>query len=95
MEIAVIGQEEFCLGFTLAGIKKINVTDGPRDAIKQAKEDSSIGVVIFDEKLLEKLDQYEKHGLEDSLKPVFITLSTTASEESLKKMIRKSIGVEL
>ncbi len=95
MEIAVIGGEEFCLGFRLAGVKKIFETSEPREAMSSAKEDPEIGVVIFDEKLLKKLDSEDKAALEDSLKPIYITLSTESSEDSLRKMIRKSIGVEL
>ncbi len=95
MEIAIIGKEDFCLGFRLTGINKVFETDQPREAIKQVKQDQSIGVVILDEKLMSALDEYDKQELEDSLKPVFIMLSTKASEEYLRKMIRKSIGVEL
>ncbi len=95
MEIAVIGGEEFCLGFRLAGIKKIFETSEPREAISSAKADPETGVVIFDESLLKKLDSDDTKALEDSLKPIYITLSKESSEESLRKMIRKSIGVEL
>ncbi|MBS3133528.1 V-type ATP synthase subunit F [Candidatus Woesearchaeota archaeon] len=95
MEIAVIGREDFCLGFRLAGIKKIIETEKPQEAISAVKQDASVGVVVFDENLLERLDADEKEALEDSLKPIYITLSTRASEDTLKKMIRKSIGVEL
>lgn len=95
MEIAVIGEENFCLGFRLAGIKKIFETDEPQEALAGVKEDASIGIVIFDENLREKLDVDEKEELENSMRPVFITLSTEASEDTLKKMIRKSIGVDL
>jgi len=45
--------------------------------------------------LQEKLDADEKEAFEDSLRPIYITLSTETSEDALKKMIRKSIGVEL
>lgn len=95
MEIAVIGEEDFCLGFRLAGIKKIFETREPKQAISEIKKDEQTGIVIFDEKLLGKLDSDEKAELEDSIKPIYIALSTNASDDSLKKMIRKSIGVEL
>ena len=95
MEIAVIGGEDFCLGFRLTGIKKIFETDEPQQALSKVKEDSSIGIVIFDENLTEKLDVDEKEALENSLRPVYITLSTQTSEDTLKRMIRKSIGVDL
>lgn len=95
MEIAVIGGEEFCLGFRLAGVKKIFETDEPRGAMSSVEADSEVGVVIFDESLIGKLDSNDRAEIEDSLKPVYITISKEPSEGSLKKMIRKSIGVEL
>lgn len=95
MEMAVIGKEDFCLGFRLAGIKKVFETDSPAGAIQSVRQDASVGVAVVDERLFDGLDAYERQSLEDSLRPVFITLSEQASQESLKRMIRKSIGVEL
>ena len=95
MEIAVIGKEDFCLGFRLAGVKKIYEVDESEQALSTLKTDGSVGIVILDQRLYEKLDVSEKEELEGSLKPIYITLSKEASEDSLKKMIKKSIGVEL
>ena len=95
MEIAVIGKEDFCLGFRLAGINRIFETDNPREAINRVKQIQEVGVVVFDQNLAEKLDDDEKKDIEDSLRPIYLNLSTEASEDSLKKMIRKSIGVEI
>lgn len=95
MKIAVIGKEDFCLGFRLAGISKIFETNNPQQAISQIKQDQETGVVVFDQSLMEKLDEDEQKELEDSLKPIFLNVSTEASEDSLKKMVRKSIGVEI
>ena len=95
MEVAVIGKEDFCLGFRLTGINKVFETNEPKEAISEVRTDQSVGIVIFDENLLEKLDTDEKESLEASLRPIYINLSTQASEDSLNKMIRKSIGVEL
>ena len=95
MEIAVIGKENFCLGFRLVGIKKIFETTHPAEAIKTINQDSTTGIVIFDESLMDAIDNDEKEAIENSIKPIYITLSTQVSEDSLKKMIRKSIGVEL
>ena len=95
MEIAVIGRQDFCLGFRLAGIQKIFETDSPRESIKSLKDQPEVGVVVFDQTLNEKLEPEELQDLEDSLKPIYLWLSAEASEDSLKKMVRKSIGVEI
>ena len=95
MELAVIGREDFCLGFSLAGVRNIFETESPADALKKVADDPEIGVVVFDESLLEKVDEFEKARLEGSVRPVFVTLSLKEESDDLKRMIKKSIGVEL
>lgn len=95
MELAVIGKEDFCLGFSLAGVRNIFETESPADALKNVSDDLEIGVVVFDESLLGKVDEFERARLEGSIRPVFVTLSLKEDSGTLKKMIKKSIGVEL
>ena len=95
MELAVIGREDFCLGFSLACVRNIFETESPADALKKVSDDPEIGVVVFDESLLEKVDEFEKARLEGSVRPVFVMLSLKEESDALKRMIKKSIGVEL
>ena len=95
MELAVIGKEDFCLGFGLAGVRNVFETAEPADAIERVNQNQEIGVVIFDESLLNKLDEFEKSKIEGSVRPVFVMLSLNEESDALKKMIKKSIGVEL
>ena len=95
MELAVIGREDFCLGFGLAGVRSVYETDNPTEALKEVIADGSIGVVVFDESLLGGLDEFEKARLETSVRPVFVMLSLNEECDALKRMIKKSIGVEL
>lgn len=95
MELAVIGREDFCLGFSLAGIRNIFETENPADDIRKVSEDAEVGVVVFDESLLDKLDEFDRAKLEGSVRPVFVMLSLKEESDALKKMIKKSIGVEL
>ena len=44
---------------------------------------------------MENLDKHEKIDVEDSVDPVFIPVSTKAEQDSLKRLIKKSIGVDL
>ena len=50
---------------------------------------------IFEQKIIENLDSSQKQEIENSVEPVFITLSANLEQESLKKLIKKSIGIEL
>ena len=95
MELAVIGKEDFCIGFSLAGVRNVFETAEPADAIEMVNQNREIGVVIFDESLLNKLDDFEKSKIEGSVRPVFVMLSLNEESDALRKMIKKSIGVEL
>lgn len=95
MELAVIGKEDFCLGFSLAGIRNVFETDNPTDVIKKVSENADVGVVVFDESLAGRLDEFDRARLENSVRPVFVMLSLKEESDALRKMIKKSIGVEL
>lgn len=95
MELAVIGKEGFCLGFSLAGVRNIFETENPAEAVSKVIEDQEVGVVVVDESLMDRLDEFEKAKIEASVRPVFMTLSLREESDALKKMIKKSIGIEL
>lgn len=95
MELAVIGREDFCLGFGLAGIRNMFETEEPGEAVRRVMENQAIGVVVFDESLVGKLDEFERARLEGSVRPVFVMLSLKEESGALRDMIKKSIGVEL
>ncbi|MFH1682697.1 MAG: V-type ATP synthase subunit F [Candidatus Woesearchaeota archaeon] len=97
-KIACFGTEAFTLGFQLAGIRKtVNLDDKKNilDQIESLKGNKEIGIVIIDEKILERLDSQDRSDVEDSVDPVFISLSTETSSDNIRKLIIKSIGVDL
>ncbi|HII16719.1 TPA: V-type ATP synthase subunit F [Candidatus Woesearchaeota archaeon] len=95
-ELAVIGNEEFTLGFQLAGIAKaVNCGGDHLAEIRKLREDQHIGVIIIDEKILDGLDYHDRADIESSVAPVFVALSDTASQDNLRKLVKKSIGVDL
>lgn len=96
VKTAVLGSNEFIVGFQLAGIKDtIEVSSNPLDDINKLKEKKELGVVIIDEKIMENLDKHDRIDVEDSVDPVFIPVSTKVEQDSLKRLIKKSIGVDL
>ena len=96
VKTAVLGSTEFIVGFQLAGIKDtIEVSDNPINDINKFKEKKEHGVVVIEENIMENLDKHEKIDVEDSVDPVFIPVSTKAEQDSLKRLIKKSIGVDL
>ncbi len=96
--IGCAGTEAFTLGFQLAGIRKVvNIYDKSEafDKIWELKDDKGIGIVIVDEKVMEMLDDDDRNDIEESIQPVFVTVSEKSSAENLRKLIIKSIGVDL
>ena len=63
--------------------------------ITSLKEKKEIGIVIVDENIMEGLDKHERLEIEDSVDPVFIPVSTKVEQDSLKRLIKKSKGVDL
>ena len=44
---------------------------------------------------MDSLEQHEREEIEGSVDPVFIPLSAKAEQDSLKRLIKKSIGIDL
>ena len=96
VKTAVLGSNEFVVGFQLAGIKEtIEVSDNPLQDINNLKNNKEVGIVVLDERIMEGLDKHQKLEIEDSVDPVFIPVSTKVEQDSLKRLIKKSIGVDL
>ena len=96
VKTAVLGSNEFIVGFQLAGIKKtIEVSGNPINDIDNLKKEKDVGIVVIEENIMDRLDKHQRIEVEDSVDPVFIPVSTNAEQDSLKRLIKKSIGVDL
>ncbi|MBI2138311.1 V-type ATP synthase subunit F [Candidatus Woesearchaeota archaeon] len=94
--IAVFGTKEFNLGFMLAGIKKVfNSGDDPDNEFRALASDHSINMAVIEDDVARKLSPMRRRIVETSIKPVFVTLSKSMSDDALKQMIKRSIGVDL
>ena len=94
-KIIAIGGSEFTLGFRLAGVETLE-TINPREDFEKILQNKDIGVIISDEKTMQELPAFFSEMVEAKVKPVTVTLSTTTSaQETLRKKIIKSIGVDL
>lgn len=96
VKIAAVGGSEFVVGFQLAGIKDITeVSDNYFNELKNFKNKKEIGIVVVDEKIMEKLEAHQRAEIDSSVEPVFIPVSAKVEQDSLKRLIKKSIGVDL
>jgi V/A-type H+-transporting ATPase subunit F len=95
MEIAVLGDEEFVLGFRLAGLKRI-YTAGPddyEDKMLELLDDSSIGVLAIESSDLEYLSSNVRLKAMESIAPVVVPVGV--EEGDLREKVKRAIGVDL
>ena len=96
VKMSVLGSNEFVVGFQLAGIKDtVEVSNSSIDDIEKLKNRKEIGIIVIEEKILDNLDKHQRLEIEDSVDPVFIPVSTKIEQDSLKRLIKKSVGVDL
>jgi V/A-type H+-transporting ATPase subunit F len=95
MQIAVIGSEEFVLGFRLAGLKRVFVADenNYQSVVAQAMSDANIGVLAVDAKDLNYLPHNIRSKIMDSIQPVVVPVG--GDESDLREKVKRAIGVDL
>jgi V/A-type H+-transporting ATPase subunit F len=97
MELGVIGDEDFILGFKLVGIRKTFVPTQlePLDVrIEQAMEDEDIGILVMEDKDFKSLDSLTQKRLTESIKPTVITIGLE-EDVAIREKIKQAIGVDL
>jgi len=97
-EIAIVGDKKFSLGFQIAGISKAFQLDKehPNETINELISNPEIGIIIMQEKSLQNLDEFVHEEITNSVDPVFMVISEQENSNSeLRKLIKKSIGVDL
>jgi len=96
VKIAVAGSNEFVVGFQLAGIRDtFEIGRNQFSELKDLKLKKEFGIIVVDEKIMENFEQHQRSEIESSVDPVFIPVSEKADQDSLKRLIKKSVGVDL
>lgn len=94
-EIAVIGDEEFTLGFRLAGVQKTFNPEDYNQKIQELVNREDIGILVTEEEALQNLPKRIRGQVENSVEPVVVALSETAESERLQEKIKKAIGADI
>lgn len=94
-EIAVIGSEEFTLGFRLAGIKKTFESENFEQKIEELLKRNDIGILVAEEQDIQASSKKTRQNIEESVEPVVIGLSEDAESERLQEKIKKAIGADI
>ncbi|MDO5843759.1 MAG: V-type ATP synthase subunit F [Methanocorpusculum sp.] len=98
MEIAVIGNKEFVLGFRLAGIQKTYSADTPdalASTITKVMDDPNVGILVLQAADLETIPRRLQVTIENSVKPTIVTIGGQEAGLSLRERIKRSVGVDL
>lgn len=98
MDIVTVGDENFVLGFEIAGIKNSYRTDANNvnDVFENLLSSVEIGIAITDKKTFDLIDDRIKEKVMTSVRPTFVILSfDVEAEENLRMMIKRSLGVDL
>jgi len=98
MEIAVIGNSEFILGFRLAGIHKTYATENDEkltEHITSVLQDTDVGILVLKSSDMEKVPRKLRETLENSVKPTVIAIGAEEGGLSKRERIKRSVGVDL
>jgi V/A-type H+-transporting ATPase subunit F len=98
MEIAVIGNSEFILGFRLAGIRKTYAAENDErlnEQITSVLQDGEVGILVLNSSDMERIPRKLRATLENSVKPTVIALGGEEGGLSMRDRIKRSVGVDL
>lgn len=95
MEIAVIGSDEFVLGFRLAGIRRVFVANSEnyQEKMLEAMSQPTIGILAVDAKDLDNLSHQLRLKVMDSIQPVIVPVG--GDDGDLREKVKRAIGVDL
>jgi V/A-type H+-transporting ATPase subunit F len=98
MEIAVIGNSEFILGFRLAGIRKTFAAENDEkrnEYITSVLQDGQVGILVLNSSDMEKIPRRLRATLENSVRPTVIAIGAEEGGLTMRERIKRSVGVDL
>ena len=98
MEIAVIGNSEFVLGFRLAGIRKTYAAENDEkrnEYITNVLQDVQVAILVLNNSDMEKIPRRLRTTLENSVRPTVIAIGAEEGGLTMRERIKRSVGVDL
>ena len=97
MEIAVVGNSDFVIGFRLAGIRKIfDATSSDIESkIQDVLNDRSVAILVVHNDELRMLSPHMQQTLDDSVEPTVIAIGGKGESTNLRDKIKQAVGVDL
>ena len=97
MELGVVGDEEFCLGFRLVGIHHVydmGEGDDVEETVTKAMADEEVGILVMPSDLIPQLHPSTRQDITSSVRPVVIPIGAV-EETDLREKIKQAVGVDL
>lgn len=100
-KLAVIADSATCTGFRMAGVEYTYPFAGAEAEAKLAEllADTSYGILIVQERLLETIDWRLKKKVEATAKPIVVPIPDSAGpieqSESLAMLVKRALGLDL
>ena len=97
MELAVVGSQEFTLGFQLAGISNTfnpSTDEEMSSQLKSLLNSKEVGIIVIDSSIMSTLPERLRNQLSASVTPTVLGIGTE-EDTTLRDTIRKAIGVDL
>ncbi|HUW67636.1 MAG TPA: V-type ATP synthase subunit F [Candidatus Nanoarchaeia archaeon] len=98
MEIAVVGNSDFTMGFRLAGIKNIFETNGNDDLVPQVQKvlkERDVGILVIHNDDLTSLPEQLQITLDELVTPTTIAIGGAGESTNLRDKIKQAVGVDL
>ena len=97
MEIAVVGNSDFVIGFRLAGIRKIyDATPSDMESnIQRVLNDKTVAILVVHNDDLKMLSPHMQQTLDDSVEPTVIAIGGKGESTNLRDKIKQAVGVDL
>jgi V/A-type H+/Na+-transporting ATPase subunit F len=98
MEIAVIGNSEFILGFRLAGIRKTYAAETDEILVQHINTilgDGEVGILVLNSRDMARIPRRLQATLENSVKPTVIAIGGEEGGLTMRERIKRSVGVDL
>ena len=99
MEIAVVGSQQFTLGFRLAGIRRIWETGAGNEAdleraVALARRDDEVAILVLQTGDVARLSPRTRSELATGTRPTLVAVGLE-EDNTLREKIKQAVGVDL
>ncbi|MDG6257662.1 MAG: V-type ATP synthase subunit F [Methanomicrobiaceae archaeon] len=98
MEIAVVGNSEFIIGFQLAGIQMTYPADDDeklKDVVTKLLENENVAILVIKGSDMQRLPPRLRIALEESVTPTVVAIGAEEGGITMRERIIKAMGVDL